>query len=262
MNLLGGTMVLATADDGAHSDHKLTIGQGTANTYDDVTVIVTKGYEGIEAQNIEQNSGTVITSVTDDGYNAGGGADGSGAGGFGGPGGGWGQGGFGSASNCSLEIKGGFALVNVTNGDHDGIDSNGSLTVSGGIVITNGNEPFDCNGALSVTNGVWIENSTCRSYMDTQPTYSVNGGAVNAGERITLVGSDGKVIVSFIAGKAVSTLRAGGSVSGASFYTGGTLSADATYFQTVYDGQLAAYGGTLSGGTKSEGSGSSSGGRW
>lgn len=262
MNLLGGTMVLATADDGAHSDHKLTIGQGTANTYDDVTVIVTKGYEGIEAQNILQNSGTVITSVTDDGFNAGGGADGSGAGGFGGPGGGWGQGGFGSASNCSLEIKGGFALVNVTNGDHDGIDSNGSLTVSGGIVITNGNEPFDCNGALSVTNGVWIENSTCRSYMDTQPTYSVNGGAVNAGERITLVGSDGKVIVSFIAGKAVSTLRAGGSVSGASFYNGGTLSADATYFQTVYDGQLAAYGGTLSGGTKSEGSGSSSGGRW
>lgn len=258
MNLLGGTLVLATADDGAHSDHKLTIGQGAADSYDDVTVIVTKGYEGIEAKDILQNSGTVIANVTDDGYNAGGGSDGSGNIG-GGPGRGWGQGGFGSSGSYSLEIKGGFVLVNVTNGDHDGIDSNGSLTVSGGIVITNGNEPFDCNGALSVQNGVWIENSTCRSYMDTQPSYTVNGGSVNAGERITLVGSDGKVIVSFIAGKSVSRLRAGGNVSGASFYTGGTLSNDTKFFQTVFEGQLAAYGGTLSGGTKSAGSGSTGG---
>ncbi len=272
MSLLGGTMMLATADDGAHSDHKLTIGQGAADCYDDVTVIVTKGYEGIEAKDILQNSGTVICHVTDDGYNAGGGKDGSGNQG-GGPGGGWNQGGFGGPGggfgreDASVTIQGGLALVSVTSGDHDGIDSNGDLTVTGGIVITNGNEPFDCNGTLNVKSGVWIENSTCRSYMDTQPTYSVNGGSVNAGERITLVGSDGKVIVSFIAGKSVSTLRAGGSVSGASFYTGGTLSDDTTYFQTVFDSQAAAYGGTLSGGTKSAGSGSTGGqtgpgGRW
>ncbi|MBP0971682.1 MAG: carbohydrate-binding domain-containing protein [Oscillospiraceae bacterium] len=261
MTLTGGTIVLATADDGAHSDHTLTIGQGAADCYDDVTVIVTKGYEGIEAKDIIQNSGTVIASVTDDGYNAGGGKDSSGMTG-GGPGGGWGQGGFGGGfgrEDASVTIKGGLALVNVTSGDHDGIDSNGDLTVTGGIVITNGNEPFDCNGTLSVKSGVWIENSTCRSYMDTQPSYSVNGGSANTGERITLVGSDGKVIVSFIAGKSVSTLRAGGSVTGASFYTGGTLSDDTTYFQTVYDKQLAAYGGTLTGGTSSTGSGSSGG---
>lgn len=258
MTLTGGTLILATADDGAHSDHSLTIGQGAADSYDDVTVIVTKGYEGIEAKDIVQNSGTVITSVTDDGFNAGGGKDSSGNTG-GGPGGGWGQGGFGAREDASVTIKGGFVLVNVQSGDHDGIDSNGDLTVTGGIVITNGNEPFDCNGTLSVKSGVWVENSTCGSYMDTQPSYSVNGGSVSAGERITLVGSDGKVIVSFIAGKSVTKLRAGGSVSGAAFYTGGTLSADAQYFQTVYDKQLAAYGGTLSGGTKSEGSGSSGG---
>ena len=261
MTLTGGTIVLATADDGAHSDHTLTIGQGAADCYDDVTVIVTKGYEGIEAKDIIQNSGTVIASVTDDGYNAGGGKDSSGMTG-GGPGGGWGQGGFGGGfgrEDASVTIKGGLALVNVTSGDHDGIDSNGDLTVTGGIVITNGNEPFDCNGTLGVKSGVWIENSTCRSYMDTQPSYSVNGGSANTGERITLVGSDGKVIVSFIAGKSVSTLRAGGSVTGASFYTGGTLSDDTTYFQTVYDKQLAAYGGTLTGGTSSTGSGSSGG---
>ena len=261
MTLTGGTMLLSTADDGAHSDHTLTVGQGAADCYDDVTIVVTKGYEGLEAKDIIQNSGTVITHVTDDGYNAGGGKDGSGNQG-GGPGGGWNQGGFGGGfgrEDASVTIKGGLALVSVTSGDHDGIDSNGDLTVTGGIVITNGNEPFDCNGTLSVKSGVWIENSTCRNYMDTQPSYSVTGGSVNAGERITLVGSDGKVIVSFIAGKSVSTLRAGGNVSGASFYTGGTLSDDATYFQTIFDGQSAAYGGTLSGGTKSAGSGSTGG---
>ena len=48
---------------------------------------------------------------------------------------------------------------------------------------------------------------------------------------------------------------AGGEVTGASFYTGGTLNGS-TYFQTIDDTQLAAYGGTLSGGTQSTGSGS------
>lgn len=244
MNLYGGVLTLSTADDGCHADHDLTIGKGSSTTYDDITIRVIKGYEGIEAQNITQNSGAVICNVTDDGYNAAGGSDGSGNGNQMGPGGGWGQGSWGSSGgNYSLTINGGFALVNVASGDHDGFDSNGSLTITGGIVVTNGNEPFDSDGTLSATGGIWIENSTCNSYMDTQPSYSVNGSSVNAGERISLVGSDGKVIVSFIAGKAVSKLRAGGNVSGAGFKIGGSLSGS-TYFM---DGEEAAYGGTVTG---------------
>ena len=224
MFLFGGKMLLQTADDGAHSDHSLTVGESAGDVYDNVQIIVTKGYEGLEAQHITQNSGAVITHTTDDGFNAGGGNDGSGnQGGFnpwggGGPGGG-GFGGSGNADDYTLTFNGGFALVDVENsGDHDGLDSNGHLTVAGGIVVTNGNQPFDYGnergGKLSCTGGIWIEDSRCRSYMETQPNYSVTGGTVNQGERITLVGSDGKVIVSFIAGKAVTTLRAGGNVTG------------------------------------------------
>ena len=87
-----------------------------------------------------------------DGYNAAGGADGSGStspGGWGGMGGGSTSGG-----NYSININGGFALVNATDGDHDGFDSNGSLYINGGYAISNGTDTFDCDGTRSYTGGV------------------------------------------------------------------------------------------------------------
>ena len=254
MKLLGGTMKLATADDGVHSDHNVTIGQGSANSYDDVTIIVSKGYEGIEGLNIVQNSGTVICNTTDDGYNAAGGADGSGNNNNGG----WRPGNMQTGGgNYSLEIKGGFALVNVADGDHDGFDSNGSLTISGGFAVTNGSEAFDCDGTKSCTGGIWVENTGSGGMGGGfggmgggSLTASVSAtGSASKGTRISLVGSNNQVIVSFIAGKSVSNFKAGGSGASGSFYTGGTLSGS-TYFQTIDDTQSAAYGGTLSGGTK------------
>ena len=253
MNLLGGVMKLATADDGVHSDHNVTIGQGTANTFDDVQIIVSKGYEGIEGLNITMNSGTVICNTTDDGFNAAGGADGSGSGNNMG----WRPGGMQTGGGSySLNLKGGFALVNVTDGDHDGFDSNGSLTISGGYCVTNGNEAFDCDGTKSCTGGVWIENTGSGGMGggfggmgggSLKASVSASGSA-SKGTRISLVGSDNKVIVSFIAGKNVSNFKAGGSNVSGKFYTGGELSGSA-YFQNVDDSQLAAYGGTLTGGT-------------
>ena len=90
MQLLGGSMTLATADDGAHSDHALTIGS-TGGDYDAPYVNITKSYEGIEGVDITQNSGTVMVTSSDDGYNAAGGADSSGNNNSGG----WGQGSWG-----------------------------------------------------------------------------------------------------------------------------------------------------------------------
>lgn len=255
MLLNGGILKLASADDAAHSDHNLTIGQSGADVFDDIQIFVSKAYEGIEAQNITQNSGTVIVNSTDDGYNAAGGADGSGSGNNMG----WNPGNMGTnGGNYSINIKGGFALTNVADGDHDGFDSNGSLTISGGYAITNGNEPFDADGSLSCTGGVFIENTGSGGMqMGAGLSASVSAsGSASTGTRITLVGGDNKVIVSFIAGKNVSQFKAGGTnVSGASFYTGGTLSGS-TYFQTEDQNQLAAYGGSLSGGTQVSGSSS------
>lgn len=252
MNLYGGIMKLATADDGVHSDHDVTIGKGSANTFDDVQIIVSKGYEGIEGLNITMNSGTVICNTTDDGFNAAGGADGSGSGNNMG----WRPGSTGGTSggSYSLNLKGGFGLVNVADGDHDGFDSNGTLTISGGYFVSNGSGAFDCDGSLSCTGGVWVENTGSGGMGGGMMgggslTASVSAsGSASKGTRISLVGSDNKVIVSFIAGKNVSNFKAGGTNVSGTFYTGGELSGS-TYFQNVDDTQLAAYGGTLTGGT-------------
>jgi len=261
MQLIGGELKLSSADDGAHADHDLTIGTKDSGRYDDIVIAVEKCYEGIEAQKIYQNSGSVIVNATDDGYNAAGGSDGSGTGNTGMPWGqgfgGFGGGGFsGNSGDYVIEINGGFAIVNSANGDHDGFDSNGNIEINGGYLVSNGNEPYDCGDSgstINVKGGVWI--SDCPSGGMTMGanlmTASVSASAnVNANTRLTLVGSDGKVIVSFIVDKSVSQLKAGGTgVSGASFYTGGTLS-DSTYFQQLDQTQLAAYGGTLTGGSK------------
>ena len=147
MQLLGGSMTLATADDGAHSDHALTIGS-TGGDYDAPYVNITKSYEGIEGVDITQNSGTVMVTSSDDGYNAAGGADSSGNNNSGGWGqGSWGGPGGGSSSDGSqtMTFNGGYAYVNAAG---DGLDSNGNIYFNGGYVFVSqtggGNGPLDC----------------------------------------------------------------------------------------------------------------------
>lgn len=259
LSLIGGKLSLATADDACHSDADLTIGNGTENTFDDIIIYTTKCYEGIEGLNITQNSGTVIINSTDDGYNAAGGADGSGNTSPGG----WNSGGFGgSTGSYSLNLKGGFALVNISDGDHDGFDSNGTLTISGGYFITNGNEPFDCDGTKTYSGGVYVINKGSGG-MGGGPG-GMGGGpggmggselastvtascSANAGTRITL--ADGEnVIVSFIAGKNVTSLTAGCNAhTGAKFYTGGTVTGTPA---AELNSQICYINGTISGGTE------------
>ncbi|MGN0604960.1 MAG: carbohydrate-binding domain-containing protein [Oscillospiraceae bacterium] len=248
LNLYGGYMTLASADDACHSDTDLTIGNGTADTFDDVKILISTCYEGIEAINITQNSGTVIVNSIDDGYNAAGGADGSGTTNPGGwnPGGGMGSGG-----NYSMNLNGGFALVNATDGDHDGFDSNGSITISGGYFISNGNEPFDSDGSKTYSGGVYIIDKGSGgmggmggSEMASTVTASCSA---NAGTRITL--ADGEnVIVSFVADKSVTSLTAGcNAYTSAKFYTGGTITGTSI---AELGSQICYVGGTISGGTE------------
>ncbi len=268
INMLGGKTQITVKGttsgyQGLHADAAVNLGSdGKANVYDDMTLVIYQAYEGIEAMNIYQKSGTTIVSTTDDAYNVAGGADNSGSSG------GWpGQGGTSSSGAGTLAISGGFSIVSVASGDHDGYDSNGSLTISGGICVTNGQDAFDCDGGISYTGGVYVKD--VGSQMggmggmggSSSMTESVNvSTSVSAGTRVTLCDGSGNIIVSFIADKSCSSLVAGcTSYSGASFYTGGTLNGS-TYFQELDQTQLAAYGGTLSGGTAV--SGSSSGNQW
>ncbi len=238
-----------------HADTSCYLGT-SGGAYTDFELVIYNAYEGIEAYNIYQRSGATVVTSFDDAYNVAGGADNSGSSGM------WpGQGGTSSSAAGVLEISGGFSIISVSDGDHDGYDSNGTLTISGGICVSNGQEPFDCDGGVTYTGGVYVKNTGSGGMGgpggmggmggSTSITESVNVSAsVSANTRITLCDGSGNIIVSFIADKTVSSLIAGCTAySGASFYTGGTLT-NSTYFQTLDDTQLAAYGGTLSGGTK------------
>lgn len=232
MKLYGGIFNVASADDGFHSDHNLDIGQTVGNTFDNVQIFISKCYEGVEAPTINQNSGTVYVISTDDGYNAGGGADASGTGNTGGPGSGWGQGTTTSSGNIVMNLKGGLAVVNSANGDHDGFDSNGNIVITGGYYCANGQEPLDCgdNGATISLNGGSV--------------ISMTAGNTNLNTRYTFVDNSGKAVVSFLSGS-VGGLRSG---STGSAQSGGSVSGGTT-IMTQAGNNTVTVGGTLSGGT-------------
>ena len=240
MNINGGVYKIETADDGFHSDKVLNVGKTAANTYDDVQIFIAKCYEGIEAPEINQNSGTVYIISTDDGYNAGGGADGSGGGNPGMP---WGQGQTTSSSNIVLNMNGGFVCINSASGDHDAFDSNGNINLNGGYLCSNGQEPLDCgDGGYSINyNGTSV--------------ITMTAGNTNLSSRYSFVDNSGKVIVSFLSASG----SPGQNCTNCKAYSGGTVSGG-----TTVDEQAGSYavtiGGTLSGGTEITATSSSGGG--
>ena len=236
MAVLGGTLTLSSADDGMHSDNKLTIGQGSADTFDDVQIYIPKCYEGVEGVYIYQNSGSVYIVSGDDGYNAAGGADGSGSGNNMG----WGGGGM-SSTFGELNLNGGFVVVNSANGDHDALDSNGNINITGGYYLANGQEPLDCgDGGYSI-------NKTGGNYA------TMTAGNTNLNTRYTFKDSSGNVIVSFVAqsGNPSANLS-----SGVSFTTGGNVSGGTAIL--TQSGLETYIGGTISGDSAVSGSGSGS----
>ena len=130
----GGTFEIASGDDAIHAEEILTVTAGIFN--------ITESYEGLEALNIDVKGGEIKIVASDDGLNAAGGTDSSGTTGgrdgmFGGGHGG-GPGGMGggmSSGNGSIVISGGNLYVKASG---DGIDANGTLTISGGYTVVTG----------------------------------------------------------------------------------------------------------------------------
>ena len=123
--ITGGNITLKTADDCLHSDTKDVITGG---------VIKVDGHEGIEGKEVEISGGELNIIATDDGINA---------------------------SN-SIIISGGYIDITLGTGDVDGVDSNGTYTQTGGIVISRVmyvdemTSTLDTESNVNITGGTFI----------------------------------------------------------------------------------------------------------
>ena len=108
VNISGGSLILNASDDGIHADNIVNISGGETH--------IESAYEGIEGNVMNISGGETYVYATDDGMNA---TKGN--------------------ANPAINVSGGFLDVEVpTNGDTDGIDSNGTFTQTGGVVIVKG----------------------------------------------------------------------------------------------------------------------------
>ena len=169
LTITGGFATVKSDDDGIHAEKTLTIKGGT--------VEVTMAYEGMEAAYMNFEGGVTSVVTTNDAWNAAGANASSSTGGNNGgrPGGG----GFGFGSDGSkIKVTGGFHYLYVGTGDTDGMDSNGDIDMTGGVVIIecrmNGGMGgmVDSNGDTQISGGKMLGFGTNNSEEGTQ--YSVS----------------------------------------------------------------------------------------
>jgi hypothetical protein len=142
-----GSITINAADDGIHGDNIVTINGGNIN-------IVTS-YEGIEGNIVNLNGGSIFVYASDDGINA-------------------------CAGNVTpmININGGYIDVTTPSGDTDAMDSNGSVTMTGGLaLIKGGNSMGGMAGSVDVDGTVKVSGGTIIALggICTVPSDSVNG---------------------------------------------------------------------------------------
>lgn len=192
-----GGFKIASGDDGVHAEDTLTI--------TDCNMNISQSYEGLEAQTVCIKGGNIEINASDDGINASGGTDSSGISGgrdgmFGGKGGG-----MSGSSDGIIEISGGKITVYAGG---DGIDSNGSLTISGGYVYvanpTAGDTSvLDADISPIITGGTFISTGTSTMMAQRFGTSSTQGviacatGTQSVGSSITVKDSSGNTVISY-----------------------------------------------------------------
>lgn len=194
----GGTVTIASGDDGIHADKNLTVNGG------DITI--EKSYEGLEGGVVTVNGGNLHVGASDDGVNTSGGNDGSSLGGR--PG----QNMF-ASDGSSFTMTDGYLYVEA---DGDGVDSNGSISMSGGTLLvsgptSNGNGALDYNGDFTLTGGTLLALGSSgmaqsAGSSSTQNTVMVNTEALSPGTVVTLMNSSGEELVTFTSPKTFSSL--------------------------------------------------------
>ncbi|TWT27146.1 carbohydrate-binding domain-containing protein [Planomicrobium sp. CPCC 101110] len=160
----GGEWTIAAGDDGIHANNAALVAGGT--------IEVAKSNEALEADNITVNDGTLVLTAADDGINVSGGSTMM-------PGGMARETDAAESSTTDeaeaieeaeadaaaeeeleskLTVNGGFVSVNAAG---DGLDSNGSIEITGGTVLVDGptenmNGSLDYDGSLMMEGGLLI----------------------------------------------------------------------------------------------------------
>lgn len=175
ISISGGTITISTGDDGIHADKELNITDGYIN--------VLTSYEGLEAITINISGGQSFVYAADDGINA---CTGDGS------------------STPLINITGGYVDVTTGSGDTDGIDSNGSYTQSGGIVLVKGGSSsgqvsgsIDVDGNITITGGTCVAlGGICETPVNSVNAYVFSSVSFNAGS-YCVKDSSGNEIISF-----------------------------------------------------------------
>ena len=267
----GGSFTAAAGEDGFHADNNLIINGGS--------ITVSQSYEGLEGQKVTVTGGNIDITASDDGINAASpSSSGSSVGGRLGN----------SDSNSLITISGGYILVNASG---DGIDSNGNVAITGGMLLVsgpadNGNGAFDYGGEATVSGGTVIfcgSSGMAQGFSDKSEQasfmYTLDSSA-SAGSSVALTDEKGNVIASFIPAKqynnvVISTpslkngssykLVIGGTVSGADkngFASSGSVSSAAQTLDIKLTGTTTTIGsGGMSGGNMGGGKGRFGGGQ-
>ena len=246
VRLSGGTVNISAGDDGFKAERVLEISGGTLNITRanegieaqyinilDGTVNVTSSDDGINASYSTTSTSTESTTATSTKQSAQGGQNSApqapsgsagqvpagggqapsgtmgqppaGGGAGGGMGGGMGGGGTFEVVDATINITGGTVTVN-TNGD--GIDSNGTATLSGGTLIVNGpftggNASLDTNGDL-LLNGTTVAAGNSGDMFEAPSTNSTSGyvkisnvSNLSAGTTVQVTDSSGNVVANY-----------------------------------------------------------------
>lgn len=161
---------LSSSAKGIRAEGNLYVNGGTIN----LSCTGGEGSEGLESKSeIHITGGDIIATTYDDALNA----------------------------SKKIDISGGRVYAQASN--NDAIDSNGTLYVSGGLVISSGaNQPeegFDCdNNTFCITGGTLIgmggSSSTPTSSVCTQAVSVLGGLSLTQGQQLTLTDADGNAI--------------------------------------------------------------------
>lgn len=235
IEILGGEQTLSAADDGIHADKGVTFDKKA-----DVKIEISN--EGVEGETINVVDGTITLTALDDGFNASGddttASNSNNA--------------FGKRpdevnDNNVITISGGKVHIIAAG---DGIDSNGHIKMTGGIVFVDGpanggNGSMDYTGEASITGGTLLTagaSGMAQNFSSAENQASVImqfDQAQEKGKRVSVVDSTGEIIASFVPSMnyQVMTISSPKLQVGKSYkiLVGGNISGEV---ETATDGQL------------------------